>query len=431
MGEAPKTIDSDVSREFRRWQIRILIAALIGYALYYFVRKNLSVAMPAMEKDLGITKTDLGLFLTLHGLFYGVSKFINGMFVDRLNARWFMAAGLAASALLNVAFGFSSSVVLLGIIWTVNGWVQGFGFPPAARLMTHWFSPKELATKMSIWNVSHSIGLGLVVVLCGYLIGWGWGWRWCFYIPAGLAFVGSVYLAVTLRDTPESLGLPEVAGSAGGDPADEPVGLWQTLIRYVFSNPWIWLVSFANFFVYIVRYGLIDWGPSFLQQARHLTPEQSGWLVMAIEIGGGALGMVSCGWLTDRVFGGRGARTCVFYMILCTACLVAFQSLPPNAPFAVEAALLIGAGFALYGPQALVGIIGANLGTKKAAATAGGFTGMFGYFSTVVSGVGVGVLWDKYKNWDIVYNLFIVSSIAGIVVFALCWNAPAHGYKKQ
>jgi sugar phosphate permease len=419
----------EVAHNFRYWQTRILVTALIGYALYYFVRDNLNQAMPAMEKDLGISKTDLGLFLTLNGLLYGVSKFVMGMFVDRLNARWFMAAGLLAAALLNVAFGASSSVWLLGVIWMFNGWAQGLGFPPAARLMTHWFSPKELATKMSIWNVSHCVGLGLIVLLCGYLIQWGWGWRACFYLPAGLALVGAVFLAVALRDTPESLGLPEVTGMEHrGAAAGDPVGLWDTLTRYVLSNPWIWLVSVANFFVYIVRFGLIKWGPTFLQQARQLTPEQSGWLVMTIEIGGGALGMVSCGWLTDRVFGGRGARTCLFYMLLCTACLVAFQSLPVGSPFAVEAALLVGAGFALYGPQALIGIIGANLGTKKAAATAGGFTGMFGYFSTVVSGVGVGWLVDRY-GWTAGYNLFVAASVAGVVVFALAWKAPAHGYK--
>ena len=132
----PAAAPGHPARSFGYWQNRILIAALIGYALYYFVRDNLNVAMPAMEKDLGISKKDLGLFLTLNGLLYGVSKFVNGMFVDRLNARWFMAAGLLLSALLNVAFGASSSVALLGIVWALNGWAQGLGFPPAARLMT-------------------------------------------------------------------------------------------------------------------------------------------------------------------------------------------------------------------------------------------------------------------------------------------------------
>jgi OPA family glycerol-3-phosphate transporter-like MFS transporter/OPA family sugar phosphate sensor protein UhpC-like MFS transporter len=85
-----------------------------------------------------------------------------------------MAVGLACSALMNICFGFSSATVMLGLIWMLNGWVQGMGFPPVSHLMTHWFPPKELATKQSIWNTSHSIGAGLVVVLCGYLVTFHW-----------------------------------------------------------------------------------------------------------------------------------------------------------------------------------------------------------------------------------------------------------------
>ncbi|MGC4081684.1 MAG: MFS transporter [Vicinamibacterales bacterium] len=79
-----------------------------------------------------------------------------------------MVAGLLLSALANVAFGLSSVVLAFGIFWMINGWVQGMGFPPCARLMTHWFPPEKLATKMSIWNTSHSIGAALVAIFCGY-----------------------------------------------------------------------------------------------------------------------------------------------------------------------------------------------------------------------------------------------------------------------
>src|SRR5690606_6925407 len=164
---------SDPERRFRYWQTRTLLASMAGYAVFYFVRKNLSIAMPAMQQDLGISKSDLGLFLTLHGLLYGVSKFVNGYWGDRANARVFMVVGLVLSALANLAFGFSSGVVVLGVVWMLNGWFQGMGFPPCARLMTHWFPPRELATKMSVWNTSHSIGAALVVVLCGYLVAFG------------------------------------------------------------------------------------------------------------------------------------------------------------------------------------------------------------------------------------------------------------------
>ena len=67
------TDPAQIAVQHRYWQRRIMVATIVGYATYYFVRKNLSIAMPVMEKTLGVTKADLGLFLTLHGVIYGVS----------------------------------------------------------------------------------------------------------------------------------------------------------------------------------------------------------------------------------------------------------------------------------------------------------------------------------------------------------------------
>ena len=120
---------------FKYWQTRTIIATMAGYALFYFVRKNLSMAMPGMQEDLGITKADLGIFLTLHGVLYGVSKFANGVIGDRVNARIFMVFGLVMCSLCNLVFGLSSIVLVFGIMWVLNGWFQGMGFPPCARLL--------------------------------------------------------------------------------------------------------------------------------------------------------------------------------------------------------------------------------------------------------------------------------------------------------
>ena len=209
----------EVAKKFKYWQTRTIIASMIGYALFYFVRKNLSIAMPAMQDDLGITKGDLGLFLTLHGLLYGVSKFANGFVGDRVNARYFMVTGLVLSAACNIWFGFSSAVVMFGIVWMLNGWFQGMGFPPCARLLTHWIPPTQLATKMSVWNTSHSVGAGLVVIVCGYIV--SLGWRWCFWFPSIIALVGAVGLWFALRDTPRSVGLPELNSKTGAEEKED------------------------------------------------------------------------------------------------------------------------------------------------------------------------------------------------------------------
>src|SRR5262245_20674087 len=90
---------SAIQDRYAWYRPRILFWTTAGYAMFYFIRKNISVAMPVMETQLHITKSDLGLFLTLHGVLYGVSKFANGMLADRANARLFMALGLAISAI--------------------------------------------------------------------------------------------------------------------------------------------------------------------------------------------------------------------------------------------------------------------------------------------------------------------------------------------
>ena len=99
----------------------MLVSTIIGYAIFYFVRQNLPMAMPAMQKNLGIDKEKLGRLLTLNGVLYGVAKFTNGFIGDRANARAMMAVGLAVSAVLNICFGMSSALVMLGVFWMLNG----------------------------------------------------------------------------------------------------------------------------------------------------------------------------------------------------------------------------------------------------------------------------------------------------------------------
>jgi sugar phosphate permease len=420
----------EIAQEYRHWQKRVLVSSIIGYATFYFVRKNLSIAMPALESNLGIHKTQLGLFLTLHGLLYGVSKFANGFLGDRANARVMMVTGLAMSAILNVLFGFSSTVVALGVIWTLNGWFQGMGFPPCARLMTNWFSPKELATKFSLWNMSHPVGGGLIVILCGYLV--GFNWRLCFFVPAVIALVCSAFLWLTLPDTPPSVGLPEVAGTVtgsenAGQSRESSEEFRRFVIDHVFRNKFIWIVSVANFFVYVIRYAVLDWGPTLLTQSKHIQITHAGWMVGGFEFCG-LLGAIIGGWLTDRYFAGRAVRVCLIYMVLAGLAVFLFWKIPGQSEFAT-AGLLGAAGFFIYGPQCLLAVTAANLATKKAAATAIGLTSIFGYASTVLSGWGLGALVEHY-GWDLAFKGLILVAALGSFTFALAWRAKAHGYEE-
>lgn len=427
-------------KKFKYWEMRTIIMCIFGYALFYFVRKNLSIAMPYLNTEIGISKAELGLFLTLHGVVYGLSKFFNGIWGDRSNARHFMVTGLLCCSVCNLLFGLSSTVLVMGIFWVLNGWFQGMGVPPCTRLMTHWVVPERLATKMSIWNTSHSIGAGLAIIFCGYVVSLGWDswfpassilaqhWRWCFILPAVVALLGGVVVWGVVRDTPSSVGLPELKTDKkkAADYEEDAEPMKEFLRRKVFRNPTIWIIAVGNFFVYIVRFAVLDWGPTMLKEHLDMDISHAGWTVAAFEIAGLA-GMISAGWITDHVFGGRAPRTCVLCMLMVFLCLAGLCLVTSDTSIIVAILLLMAAGFFIYGPQALVGIAAANIATKKAAATAGGFCGLFGYGSTVVSGWGLGIL-VQYTGWGFSLKVLAAAAILGMIIFAAAWKSAPNGY---
>src|SRR5690348_10264103 len=115
----------EVDRQYRYWRVRILATSMIGYAIYYFVRANISVPIPAIRAELHYTREQLGLVTTIGGLAYGVSKFINGILGDHANPRWFMALGLLCCAAMNVFFGKSSTLFFFALFWFANNYFQG------------------------------------------------------------------------------------------------------------------------------------------------------------------------------------------------------------------------------------------------------------------------------------------------------------------
>ena len=428
---APVTLTdpAEITATYRRWQRRVLIFSVAGYATFYFVRKNLGVAMPLMAQRLNLSKEDLGLILTLHGVVYGVSKFANGFLADRANARTFMTVALIASAVLNVFFGLNSALIALVLIWTLNGWFQGMGFPPCARLIANWFPPNRLATNFSIWNMSHNIGSILVVLLCGFLVSgslFAANWRSCFFVPAAIAMGVAGLLWFMLPDTPPSVGLPEFAGTHVDLPANEAREDFKAFVfRQVFGNKYIWMLSLANFFVYIIRYAVFDWGPTMLLEAKHIRIMHAAWMIAGFEAFG-LLGALLGGWVTDRLLGGRAARACVIYMALAGVSLLLLWKIQTQSELLITG-LLCATGFFVYGPQCLLAIACANLATKRAAATAVGLTSIFGYASTVLSGWGLGAL-VQHEGWNAGYAGLLACAALGTLLFIMAWPAKANGY---
>ena len=55
--------DEKTVSKFKSWQFRTILVSMIGYAIYYFVRKNFSIAMPGLTAQYGISNTSFGIVI--------------------------------------------------------------------------------------------------------------------------------------------------------------------------------------------------------------------------------------------------------------------------------------------------------------------------------------------------------------------------------
>ncbi|MCP4923015.1 MAG: MFS transporter [bacterium] len=410
-------------KNYRRWRIRILLSVIVGYAMFYMVRQNFTMAMPFMLEEQGYKLTDLGWVVAAFSFIYGIGKLVNGYLSDRSNARYFMPIGLAVSALLSIAMGFGPGLFLIGAFYAANGWFQSMGWPPVARMITHWFSSRELGTKWALGATSHQIGGAIIAVFAGYLIT-NFGWEYAFFVPGVIALFGAVFLLNRLRDRPQEVGLPPVETYKGEEPFDgEDARItFQELMGRILRNRLLWYVSFANCFLYVVRAGIFNWAPMFLRHSKGSDAMAAGWQIGAYEIAGLAGGLAA-GWLSDKVFKGRRGPVGTYFMLGLSLPMLYLWLAPVESQVLDTVALAV-AGFLVYGPQVLVGVASADFASKRAVGVANGFAGTFAYVGVGISSIGITQIAETW-GWDAGFLFFMGCSLVGAFFFALTWNHSA------
>ena len=415
-----------------RW--RALEATFLGYAFYYLVRNNVPVVVTEMRETLGYSREMIGNIGAVTALSYGLSKFLMVSVSDRSDPRRFMSVGLALTALCNFAFGASSSYNVHLWLWGLNGFFQGMGWPPCGRIMGHWFSESERGLTFSIWNTSHNIGGGIAGVLAAWAVGrWG-GWQYAFYVPGIIALIGAVYLYVRLRDTPQSVGLPPIEEfrndfPEGGLPETElerQLSYRELLVDKVLLNPFVWLLAVANFFAYIARYAMIDWGPTYLREVKGATLEEGGYVSMALEFGG-VPSTIFFGWLSDRI-GGRRAMVASLCMLPIIAAYAVIATSRGESLW-LDYLMLITIGCFIYPVINLITIAALDNVSKKAIGTAAGFIGLFGYIGKMVEAKAIGRYIDQNTEtmgaanaWEVANFAILASAIMAMLLLSLMWK---------
>ena len=443
----------EVDSIYKKKRLQVFLGIFIGYAGFYIVRKNFSMAIPGLEA-LGFTTQELAVVLSMNAIAYGFSKFLMASVSDRSDARKFLPLGLIMAAL-SMAFmivpvqwlGIERKGWAIALMSTLNflvGWFNGMGWPPCGRVMTHWFSIKERGTWMSVWNCAHNVGGALVGPMATYGAVWFGSWFYgahsdhyfligSFVFPAAVAILIAIVAYCLIRDTPQSLGLPSIEKWSGHaarhyTEKSESVISVKEIFQTVLSNKLLWYIAFANAFVYMVRYGCLDWAPKILTD-KGIDITSTGWAYFAYEFAA-IPGTLFCGWLSDKVFGGRRALPTMLFMALVAVAIFIYWKNLDN--LTVIIACLIAIGFFIYGPVMLIGVQALDLAPKNAAGTAAGLTGFLGYVlgTAVLANILVGFVM-RSGGLDTVFIMFIAACAISILLMGLTYKAEQYLSKKS
>lgn len=425
--EDPATIDA----LFRRHRFRVMTAITLGYGLIYTCRLALGVVKKPLIDQGVFTPVELGMIGSALFYTYALGKLTNGFLADHANVKRFLAFAFLATALCNLAMGFTTALWGAVLLWGLNGWVQSFGAPGGVVAMTAWFSNRERGRAYGVWSTAHSIGEGLTFLVVGSAVAW-LGWRWGYWGPGLIGIATAIGCYLWLQDRPRTLGLPTVADWKNDHYDEKPkpgiksvLGLQLSILKI----PAIWVLCLSAAAIYVTRYAINSWGILYLQQERGLSLPMAGTVLMISTLAGIA-GAVAFGFVSDLVFKARRPPANLLFAILEIGGLLLFFYGPNTMPVLIAGMLLFGLGLTGL-VTSLGGLFAVDIAPKRVAGAAMGVIGIFSYIGAgiqeYVSGrliqQGMTVV-DGVRSYDFgpVITFWIGASVLSMLLAASLWR---------
>ncbi|MBN9743383.1 MFS transporter [Amycolatopsis sp. A1MSW2902] len=400
---SPAPDENPVSSTYRPTRSRkatsVLVGVMICYLFMYTGRQAFGFAIPGIEADLGLSKQSLGWVSAAMLWAYALGQFVNGGLVDRFGGRRGMLIGAVGSTLANWVTSFGTGLVTLLLPWAANGYLQAFGWPSGSRLLSDSFVAKQRGRAFGFYTFSAASASVVAFVASILLVDvFSLNWRWLFRMPVLLMIVGGATVWLLTRRPQDEPTAPAPAVSAPPALASTVPEGAGTLRGYfsVLRTVKIWAVGLCIGFLNVGRYGLLIWAPV------HFVLEGTVWTAVALPLGM-AVGTLSNGWVSDKIFGARRSSAIMTYMTVGAIVSIVLWILPPATLLAIP--LLFVAGLLVYGPAASVWALVPDLVGPQLTGTATGVLNTFAYGFAGLAEPAVGYLIDVTGQAGLVFAI--------------------------
>lgn len=393
-----------------------LLAVMFCYLFYYTGRQSFGFAIPGMEHDLGLTKQQLGWCGAAMLWAYALGQAVNGQLADRFGGKKMMVAGAWFSFALNVVLSFAGGLVGVMVPWALNGAAQSMGWAPGSRILSNWWDKRHRGLAFG-WYLFAAGSSSVLTFGLSALVLEHFGWRWIFRLPVIMLLVGSVVFWFVAKEKPEDIGhkMPAdegvvVENEAEADAAHANLTTWQRYKTGLTCVPFMFgclSIGFQN----LARYCLLIWVPVHLLGKDWDKAGGAGkWMALALPIGM-ALGAVSAGFVSDRVFKGKRSAAIIIFLFLGAICAGVLSQLPRESALCIP--LLFLAGFLIYGPQSGYWALCPDLLGRRLAGTG---TGMMNFFAYLFAGLGeplTGKLIEHTGHTSVAFVVVGAACVAG------------------
>ena len=269
----------------------------IAFLINYTDRSVVFPIFPALQADLGFTSAQLGLVGSLFLWSYALCQPLVGRLADVIRREHLVVVSLVLLSLATLASGLSGSVGMF--LWSrVAFGITAALYVPAAYALIVAIHPVANRSKaFSLHGTAQLFG----IVLGGWYGGWmadNFGWRLGFIVLAAAGLLYAPGLWAYLRKLPR---IETQQDAVKASPVD------------VFRSYSYWALMVAFFAFCLVLWMIYGWLPTFIYEKYRVSMAESGLAAtLYLQVSSG-LGVVTGGWLADRLV--RRVAAARFYLV--------------------------------------------------------------------------------------------------------------------
>ena len=309
----------------RKVYLRILPFAVLTYFFCYLDRINVGFAALMMNKDIGLDPAWYGMASGAFFWGYVLFEVPSNIILEKVGARIWIARIMITWGIISGCTAFAVGPYSFMAIRFLLGLAEAGLFPGFVLYFTYWFPDRYRARINSGFTLALPIAVATGAPISTALLGldglWGLkGWQ-CLYvleaIPTVLIGV-AVFFYLTDRPSEARWLKPEerawlnarMAHERGQIEAHHGVGMLRA-----FFDAKVVMLSLNYIGIVTASLGMLLFLPQIIKELG-VTNMQVGWLTMIPYICG-AISMVFCGWLSDRIGDRRWSlfTTCVISAI--------------------------------------------------------------------------------------------------------------------